>query len=149
MLEHLNQNNTVVNTGIFVSFTFRSGWFMDKNSVTGSSDMLTVCITNDLAAKHLGHKQHANIIKKFGGNNSFIRKYGSEYKIYVIYIHCNLCALEYPVNTSLTSYTFIHTFYRFCIYAHVCGGGGVWVHAQKHQYEPKPCFLQSACFALL
>lgn len=54
----------------------KSGWFMDKNSVTGSSDMLTVCIANDLAAKRLGHKQHANIIKKFGQNNSFIRKYG-------------------------------------------------------------------------
>lgn len=54
----------------------KSGWSMDKNSVTGSSDMLTVCIANDLAAKRLGHKQHANIIKKFGGNNSFIRKYG-------------------------------------------------------------------------
>jgi len=44
--------------------------------VTGSSDMLTVCIANDLAAKRLGHKQHANISKKFGGSNSYIRKYG-------------------------------------------------------------------------
>jgi hypothetical protein len=84
----LNQNNIVV-TDIFVSdvfvFTFRSGWFTDKNSVTGSSDMLTVCIANDLAAKRLGHKQHANVIKKFGGNNSYMRKYGSEYTIYPLY----------------------------------------------------------------
>jgi len=54
----------------------KSGWFKDKNSVTGSSDMLTVCIANDLAAKRLGHRQHANISKKFGGSNSYIRKYG-------------------------------------------------------------------------
>jgi hypothetical protein len=110
--------------------------------------MLTVCITNDLAAKRLGHKQNANIIRKFGGNNSFIRKYGSEYKMHILYIHCELCALEYPVNTFITSYTFIHTC-RFCMYAHACGGGGVWMHAQEHQYEPKPCFLQPAFFALL
>jgi len=135
----LNQNNIVV-TGTFVSnvfvFTFRSGWFTDKNSVTGSSDMLTVCIANDLAAKHLGHKQRANIIKKFGRNNSYIRKYGSEYTIYILDIHYDFCALEYPGNTFLTSYTFIHTFYRFCMYAHMCGGGRVCMHSQAHRYEP-------------
>jgi len=105
---------------MFFVFAFRSGWFTDKNSVTGSSDMLTVCIANDLAAKRLGHKQHANIIKKFGGNNSYIRKYGSEYTMYILYIQYDFCALEYRGNTFLTSYTFIHMFYRFCKYAHVC-----------------------------
>jgi hypothetical protein len=104
---------------MFFVFTFRSGWFTDKNSVTGSSDMLTVCIANDLAAKRLGHKQHANIIKKFGGNNSYTRKYGSEYTMYILYIHYDFCALEYRGNTCLTSYTFIPMFYRFCMYAHV------------------------------
>ena len=147
----LNQNNTLV-TGIFVCnvfvFTFRSGWFKDKNSVTGSSNLLTVCIANDLAAKRLGHKQHANIIKKFGGNNSYMRKYGSEYIIYILCIHYYFCALESPDNTFLTRYTFIHTFYRYCMYAHVCCGGRVCVHAQAHRYGPKPC-LQSAFFALL
>ena len=128
---------------VFV-FTFRSGWFTDKNSVTGSSDMLTVCIANDLAAKRLGHKQHANIIKKFGGNNSYTRKYGSEYTIFILYIHCDFCALEYPGNTFLTSCTFMYTFYMFCMYAHVCGGGRVCVRAQAHRYGPKPCCLQSA-----
>jgi hypothetical protein len=119
----LNQNNTVVITGIYMSdvfvFTFRSGWSMDKNSVTGSSDMLTVCIANDLAAKRLDHKQHANIIKKFGGNNSFIRKYGREYKIYILYVHYDFSALEYPGNVFLTNHTFIH-FYRSCVRVRVC-----------------------------
>jgi len=91
---------------VFV-FTFSSGWFMDKNFVTGSSDMLTVCIANDLAATHLGHKQHANTLKKFGRNNNYISKYGSEYTIYILYIHYDFCALEYPGNTFLTSYTFM------------------------------------------
>jgi hypothetical protein len=51
---------------------------MDKNSVTGSSDMLTVCIANDLAAKHRGRKQRTNILKKFGGNSNLMGKYRVE-----------------------------------------------------------------------
>jgi hypothetical protein len=105
----LKQNNTVVTTGTcrfhVLVFTFRSGGFMDKNSVTGSSDMLTVCIANDLATKRLGHKQHANTIKKSGGNNSFVRKYGSEYKVYILY---DFSAVKYPCNTFLTNHTFRH-----------------------------------------
>jgi hypothetical protein len=68
---------------------------------------------------------------------------------YILYIRYDFCALEYPCNTFLTSYTLIHTFYRFCMYVHVCGGGRVCVHAQGHRYGPKPCCLQSAFFALL
>jgi hypothetical protein len=57
---------------------------MDKNAVTGSSDLLTVCIANDLAVKIHGRKQRTNTIKKFGGNNNFIGKYGIEYKVSIL-----------------------------------------------------------------
>lgn len=49
--------------------------------MTGSSDMLTVCIANDLAAKVHGRKQHTNLLKKFGGNSNFIGEYGIERKV--------------------------------------------------------------------
>ncbi|XP_069687808.1 uncharacterized protein [Periplaneta americana] len=45
---------------------------LDKNTVTGSSDMLTVCISNDIAAKRR-QRQRTTPFKKFGSVNSLIR----------------------------------------------------------------------------
>jgi hypothetical protein len=140
----LNQNNIVVTTVIYISnvfvFTFRSGWFMDKNSVTGSSDMLTVCIANDLAAKRLGHKQQANIVKKFGGNNSYISKYGRKYKIYILYIHYDFSALKYPGNVFFNQ-PHVYTFYKLRVGGVGHGGGGACMHT--HTDMNQTCFLQS------
>ncbi|XP_023712819.1 uncharacterized protein LOC111867308 isoform X3 [Cryptotermes secundus] len=53
----------------------KSNWLEDSNSVAGSSDMLTVCIPNDLATKR-GFTPRSNLVKKFGGNRNFKGKYG-------------------------------------------------------------------------
>lgn len=50
--------------------TLKSSWLVDNNSVAGSSDMLTVCIPNDRAAKQ-SYKQRSNLVRKFGGNRNF------------------------------------------------------------------------------
>jgi hypothetical protein len=70
--------------------------------VAGSSDMLTVCIPNDLAAKR-GYKQRSNLVRKFGGNRNLKDKYGSKYIVSVhLYVY-----FEYPSSFSLTHSSFI------------------------------------------
>jgi hypothetical protein len=71
--------------------------------VAGSSDMLTVCIPNDLAAKR-GYRQRSNLVKKFGGNRNFKGKCGSEYIVFIrLYVH-----FEYLSHPSLIHSSSVH-----------------------------------------
>ena len=55
---------------LFIGLIHRQ--LMSKNSVSGASDMLTVCITNDLAVKR---RKRSRSVPRSGSVNNFARKY--------------------------------------------------------------------------